>query len=84
MKGANFELVEDETTDEWLVIRDVGPWNEHPTVTNDAENVVERLVNENTLAKGMRLAYYDSEGCLGEIVLRDGKFASFAPLLSWE
>lgn len=62
-----------------LVIRDVGPWDHHPTVTNDAEYVVSELVERGMLPGGRRLFYYDSDGNLDEIVVRDGKFAGFRP-----
>jgi hypothetical protein len=59
-----------------IVIRDLGPWDEHPTVTNDAEWVVSQLV---PLVGSRRLYYYDSEGELDELVIRGGRFAGFAP-----
>jgi hypothetical protein len=40
---AGFEIVGDESNGEALVIRDVGPWDQHKTVTNDAEWVVRNL-----------------------------------------
>lgn len=62
-----------------LVIRDIGPWDKHMTITNGAEDVVEQLVAEGKLPEGRRLLYYDSEGELDEILVKDGKFAGFAP-----
>lgn len=59
-----------------LTIRDVG----YPTcctVTNDAEAVVDELVQEGRLPKGWRLCYFDSEGELDEILVKNGKFAGF-------
>ncbi len=70
---ANYVIIRDD--DEALVITDVGPWNRHLTITNDAERVVEEL---RTNLKGRRLQYYDSEGELGELRVVDGKFAGFA------
>ena len=76
-RGANFQIVKrDEGS---LTIRDLGPWDEHPTVTNDAEGVVERLVAAGELPEGRRLFYYDSCGDLDEIVVKRGKFADFRP-----
>ena len=49
------------------------------SVTNDAENVVESLAREGMLPAGRRLFYYDSEGRLDEILVRDKAFAGFAP-----
>jgi len=61
-----------------VYIRDIGPWDEHPTVTNDAENVVERLVTTGKLTPGKRLFYEDSDGNKDEILVEDGKFLGFA------
>jgi len=43
-----------------LVIRDVGPWDEFLSVTNDANAVVQRLVVAGLLPVGRRLFCYDS------------------------
>lgn len=69
----------ESVTDEAVTIRDVGPWDEAPSVTNDAEAVVEELVAGGHLVGGRRLYYYDSEGVLDEIVVADGRFAGFRP-----
>jgi hypothetical protein len=74
-RQANFEVVSIDP--EWLTIQDVGPWDQHPSVTNDVEGVVDRLSN---ILGTRRLRYYDSEGELDEIVVRDGKFAHFKPI----
>ena len=80
MKRANYIVAEDDFCNKKpLVIRDVGPWDKHPTITNDAEKVVEDLVAKGKLPEGRRLFYYDSEYELGEILVKDGKFAGFAP-----
>jgi hypothetical protein len=77
-RHARYVVVEDDLLDaDPLVIRDVGPWDKRPTVTNDAEDVVRRLVEEGRLPEGRRLLYYDSEGNLDELVVKDGKFAGF-------
>jgi len=34
----------DNFIDDCVVIRDVGPWDKHKTVTNDAEDVVRRVL----------------------------------------
>ncbi len=62
-----------------VVIRDIGPWDKYLTVTNDAENVVRELAANNLLQEGRRLFYYDSEGTLDEILVKDGCFVGFAP-----
>lgn len=71
---ARFEVVSEDA--EKLVIMDVGPWTAHPTVTNDAEAVVEELA---PTLKGRRLLYYDSDGDLDELMVKDGKFEGFFP-----
>jgi hypothetical protein len=64
-----------------LVIRDIGPWDQHSSVTNDAENVVYDLIhNDGLLKPGMRLWYYDSEGQLDELVVVGGLFCGFGPV----
>ena len=77
---ARYAIVEDSFDgSDPLVIRDVGPWDQHLTVTNDAESVVEELLCSHHLRPGQRLFYYDTEGQLDELVVKDGKFAGFAP-----
>jgi len=41
MRCPNFMVEEDDH--EKIVIRDIGPWDEFPTVTNNAEAVIEKL-----------------------------------------
>jgi len=74
-QDANWIVVED--TPEKLVIKDVGPWDVHKSITNDAEGVVERLA---IILKGRRLMVIDSEGELGELLVDHdfGQFAGFA------
>ena len=60
-----------------LVLRDLGPWDQRPTITNDAEQVVRTLVALGRLTDGRKLYYYDSEGELTEILVKDGEFAGF-------
>ena len=46
-----------------VVIRDLGPWDQHPTVTNDADAVVHDLTSVAKIVDGdTQLLYYDSEG----------------------
>jgi len=78
MRHARYAIVEDDFLQkDPLVIRDIGPWDQHPSVTNDAEAVVQDL--KLRLPPGRRLFYYDSEGQRDEIVIEDGCFAGFAP-----
>lgn len=78
-KMPNFVIESD--SHERIVIRDVGPWDEFPSVTNGAEAVIEKLVREGRLPTdlpGKRVLYYDSEGVLDELVVEKGRFARFA------
>lgn len=79
MNEARFMIDPYESTPDCLVIRDRGPWNVYLTITNDAENVVRRLIKSGHLTPGRRLLYYDSYENLDEILIRNGRFAGFAP-----
>jgi len=76
---ARFDIMSRESSPERLVIRDLGPWTVHFTVTNDAEGVVERLVAAGELPPGRRLFCYDSDGALDELEVVNGQFAGFRP-----
>jgi hypothetical protein len=68
-----YEVVADDP--DHLLIRDVGPWDSHSTITNKAEEVVEALL---PVLGGRKLYYIDSEGDHAELVIHQGKFAGFA------
>ncbi len=72
MKNSNYQVVSQD--EKQVTLQDVGPWDRHRTVTNDADRVVEELV---PTLHGRRLFYYDSEGDLTELVIKDGKLAGF-------
>ncbi|CAK9251228.1 unnamed protein product [Sphagnum jensenii] len=74
---ANFTIIGSECNKQVLVIRDLGPWDQHPTVTNDAEGVVAKLIESGYLSPSQRLHYYDSAGQLDELLVENGKFAGF-------
>lgn len=78
-RRANYAVIWSECAGDRLTIRDVGPWHEHPTVTNAAEAVVEELYRLGYLTTGKRLFYYDSLGWLDEIEHADGRFVGFRP-----
>jgi hypothetical protein len=61
---ANYEIIED--TPIRMVIRDLGPWDQHKTITENAENVVRDLWLNHKLYD-RRLFYYDKQGDFGEI-----------------
>lgn len=58
----------------YLLLHDLGPWDEFMTITNAAEGVVKEVAHR--LGK-RRLFYYDSENKLTELVVRDGAFIAF-------
>lgn len=72
MQMPNYECV--HCDNDVLLLRDLGPWDMFPTITNAAERLVEYLIP--TLGT-RRLLYYDSHGELTEIVVADGGFAGF-------
>jgi hypothetical protein len=74
---AQWEVVDRMSTDDWLVIKDVGDHSRCYTVTNDADNVVKRLISEGLLGLAQRLFYFDSGGDLDEIIHEKGKFKAF-------
>lgn len=61
-----------------VVIRDVGPWDTFKSVTNDAEAVVRDLVASGQIKNnGQRLFYFDSDGTLDELIVRNGAYFGF-------
>ena len=71
--SANFSII--EVTQRSVVLRDLGPWDIFPTITNDAPNVVRRVRH---VLRGRRLFYWDSMGELTELCLTDNcKFREF-------
>ena len=76
-RNANFAILENIPGSP-LIIRDIGPWNKHLSVTNDAEGVVELLVKSGFLDNNRRLFCYDSDNNLDELVIKNGKFVGFA------
>lgn len=74
MRKANYELVEQTT--EYILIRDIGPWDQYLTITNAAEEVIAELL---PMLKGRRLKYIDSHGERAVLRIENGKFAGFDP-----
>jgi len=74
---AKFRICEDK--EDSLVLLDRGPWTVYPTVTNDAEYVVSQVVDQ---LGNRRLFYYDSEGELTELLIKNGEFQGYAPVKS--
>lgn len=69
-----WDVVEDGP--EVVLIRDVGPWDRYPTITNGAEAVVRMLA---PVLRGRRLEYLDSDGIRSQILVECDKFAGFTP-----
>lgn len=80
-RHANYRIVRSDA--HRLVLRDVGPWNQHLTITNDAEFVVGEFAESLTCGgpdgQPRRLFYYDSEGEFSELTHAAGRFTGFAP-----
>lgn len=70
---ANYDIVSQD--EEKIVLRDIGPWEKHPTITNDAEHVVEFIA---PILRGRHLLYYDSDGLLSKLLVENGKFVGFS------
>ena len=55
-----------------LIIRDDGPWDRFPSITNDAEWVVARIYER---LNGRVLLYIDTEGRMDQLLVMNGRFA---------
>ena len=60
-----------------IILEDVGPWDNRPTITNDIEYVIARLYAQGMLNNNKRLLYVDSENILTEVVHFNEKFIRF-------
>lgn len=74
MSTVNYSIEKDHA--DYLILRDLGPWDNHMTITNAAKDVVEGVLH---VLGDRRLYYYDSEGSLGELLIKDNEFNGFAP-----
>ncbi len=74
MRIANYDIIHED--DEKMVILDVGPWTDYPTITNSAEEVVSELAGR---LGNRRLFYYDTNNDYDEIIVKNEKFAGFRP-----
>lgn len=73
--GAAWSFVEVSPTR--VVLRDLDLAG-HPSITNDAEQVVAKLLDEGTLLPGLtRLFYVDTDGALDELVYDAKGFRMF-------
>jgi hypothetical protein len=62
----NFKVI--LQTGDFVLIEDVGPWDQVPTITNQPEAVVEILTSSGKLQGHQRLFYIDSERVFGELI----------------
>lgn len=70
---ANFEIYKE--TNEYILLKDIGPWDQHRTITNDAETVVYALRDR---VRGRLLFYIDSSGDIDRLVIdAQGRFCGF-------
>jgi len=74
---ARYAILFGESDVEQLVIRDLGPWDKYPTVTNDVDRVIADLWLDKLLWEGRRLFYYDSLGARDEILHFGKRFMGF-------
>tara|TARA_R110002126_G_C10490983_1_gene504920 strand:+ start:151622 stop:151900 length:279 start_codon:yes stop_codon:yes gene_type:complete len=76
MRKATYTVVQEHPS---VIIRDDGPWDYKPTVTNDIESVVKELVKEGVLPFNARqqFFYYDSTCVLTGVCIDDGEFNGF-------
>ena len=72
MKRSNYIVV--LKCESQVLIRDLGPWENYLSVTNDVENVVKELLIHGTIKPGMRLLYIDS---YNEILFDGNGFLGF-------
>ena len=70
---ANYRIEHDDLR--VVILRDVGPWDKHLTITNDAEWVVAQVI---PTLRGRTLFYYDSEGGLDQLVVKFNRFFRFS------
>lgn len=64
-----------------IIIRDIGPWEQYTTVTNNAEGVIAEINEKLSQVGGIgqkRVFYYDSEGDYDELCHDgNGNFTGF-------
>lgn len=78
MTGQKASYLVTEYADERIVLKDVGPWDQYMTITNAAEEVIAEVQRQYGIGN-RRVFYYDSEGELAEMLVKEGRFAGFAP-----
>lgn len=76
---AVYHVVEEDFTGDRVVLRDVGPWDRRPTVTNDADAVVADLLATSRVNRSGRIYYFDSCGEPNELRHDGTRFIGFGP-----
>ena len=71
---SNFDVI--LVTDSYVLIEDNANKTQTMSVTNDAENVVEFLI-ENNILKDQKLFYVDTDGRVDQLVYENGEFKNF-------
>lgn len=64
-------------TDHYVKFEDLGPWDKFKSITNDIENVIRDLYNDNIIENGTLLEYIDTEKSITGVVHKNGEFLSF-------
>jgi hypothetical protein len=72
MSNVNYRI--ESSTEDYMLIKDIGPWDRFMTITNAAEEVVKELAPR---LAGRRLFYTDSENAVDELLVQNGSFAGF-------
>jgi hypothetical protein len=78
MRRANFEIRPGPYAGS-VLLADIGPWDQYPTITNDIDNVVKSLYANGVINGSVLLFYTDSNGDTDQIIHDDGEFIGFAP-----
>jgi len=55
-RTANYEIL--ESNDDYILLRDLGPWDEYPTITNSVGEVLRSLAGSLIAQKKDKLLYY--------------------------
>jgi len=75
IKRSNWTV--EEVNDQHITLRDLGPWDEYMTITNDIESVIKDLSSS---IAGRRVFYYNNNEELNEVVIKNGEFSGFYPV----
>jgi len=75
MNRANYKIL--DSNEHRVLIQDIGPWTHYATITNNPNSVVDELAPR---LNGRELHYIDSDGNLDKLLVKDGRFAGFAPI----